>query len=496
MEDIHPELDDSHYGSKSNKGTLGKLTNTFNNLRESFSSAQDQDHTIWTARSGYAYDIRLLFKRRITNLYISFTNLRSYVEVNYSGFRKIIKKYVFNMSFLCLFLCNTSCRPTFLYHYPWLLNASHSCLDFWMTCSWTSAVGSLGVPWWLAQVLKILLYFWFVINLVLFFSFLASNLKVVLSRYDKVTYSELKDRYLHNVVEVSLPFTQAAKDRLNDNVNDLLELYAKCVTRGDKTAARQQLRLHQRENIAWERDTVWRQMIGRQRRGEDDTQAFLGATLVQPPEPTVVDIPTPVGRFKITKRNIFKVAALAIFIFLLNVQVVERPEANHCFAILTFCTILWATEVNDFLFLLVLFVFFLIRRNRLFHFSWRRCLLHCFLSCSESSATKRVFKWLLQKPQSKLNQTPLFVTQGLIETGSQIRFLGYVLTDCHAAHRRLHYLIGFKQDQHRSCHNHSRPKFSRYKTKHSHSCIHGSILFCEHVDQVRFFQVMVIVSLE
>lgn len=184
-----------------------------------------------------------------------------------------------------------------------------------------------------------------------------------------MTYSELKDRYLHNVVEVSLPFTQAAKDRLNDNVNDLLELYAKCVTRGDKTAARQQLRLHQRENIAWERDTVWRQMIGRQRRGEDDTQAFLGATLVQPPEPTVVDIPTPVGRFKITKRNIFKVAALAIFIFLLNVQVVERPEANHCFAILTFCTILWATEVNGFLFLLVLFVFFLIRRNRLFHFS-------------------------------------------------------------------------------------------------------------------------------
>ena len=191
---------------------------------------------------------------------------------------------------------------------------------------------------------------------------------VVQSRYDKVTYSELKDRYLHNVVEVSPPFTQPAKDRLNDNINRLLDLYAKCVSRGDKTAARQQLRLHQRENIAWERDTVWRQMIGRQRRGEDSTQGVLGATLVQGPEPTVVDIPTPVGRFKITKRLIFKVAALAVFILLLNVQVVKGGEANRCFAILTFCTILWATEVKGFC-CSSCFSFLLFKSNRLFRFS-------------------------------------------------------------------------------------------------------------------------------
>lgn len=93
MEDIHPE-DDRHH-TKPTRGTLGKLSNTLNNLRES--SAYDQENTVWTARTDYAYDIRLLFKRRITNLYISFTNLRSYVEINYSGFRKIVKKYVFNM---------------------------------------------------------------------------------------------------------------------------------------------------------------------------------------------------------------------------------------------------------------------------------------------------------------------------------------------------------------------------------------------------------------
>jgi phosphate transporter len=172
-----------------------------------------------------------------------------------------------------------------------------------------------------------------------------------------VTYSELKDRYLHDVVEVSPPFTQVAKDRLDLNINRLLDLYTKCVTHGDETAARQQLRLHQRENIVWERDTVWRQMIGRQRRGEADTQDVSGATLEQGPEPTVVDFPTPVGRFKITKRSIFKVVAVVVFVLLLKVQVVEGREANRCFAILTLCTILWATEVNGFSMLLLLFCF-------------------------------------------------------------------------------------------------------------------------------------------
>ena len=51
--------------------------------------------TIWTAKSNYAWDVQLLFKRRITNLYLTATSLRAYVELNYSGFRKILKKYVF-----------------------------------------------------------------------------------------------------------------------------------------------------------------------------------------------------------------------------------------------------------------------------------------------------------------------------------------------------------------------------------------------------------------
>ncbi|KAE9390604.1 SPX-domain-containing protein [Gymnopus androsaceus JB14] len=203
---------------------------------------------IWTARTNYAYDTRLLFKRRITNLYIAFTSIRSYVEVNYSGFRKILKKY------------------------------------------------------------------------------------------DKVTYSELKDHYLHDVVEAD------SKDRLNGAVDQLVDLYTKCVARGNRSLAKQQLKLHQRENIAWERDTVWRQMIGRERRGEGPASSSLGATLVKEPELGLFSVPTPFGRLAITRRIVYLIIALVVFVVLLNVQVVEDGEANRCFAVLVFCTILWATE--------------------------------------------------------------------------------------------------------------------------------------------------------
>lgn len=48
--------------------------------------------TIWNSKSAYATDTQLLFKRRITNLYVQTSALKQYVELNYSGFRKILKK--------------------------------------------------------------------------------------------------------------------------------------------------------------------------------------------------------------------------------------------------------------------------------------------------------------------------------------------------------------------------------------------------------------------
>jgi phosphate transporter len=76
---------------KSPRVSVRTLANTWNSLTQNVSSAQVPE-TVWTSDTDYAWDVRLLFKRRITNLYVSASALKSYVELNYSGFRKILKK--------------------------------------------------------------------------------------------------------------------------------------------------------------------------------------------------------------------------------------------------------------------------------------------------------------------------------------------------------------------------------------------------------------------
>lgn len=175
----------------------------------------------------------------------------------------------------------------------------------------------------------------------------AFDLMFHIRRYDKVTDNKLLDQYLHEVVENAEPFTPPAKDRINSTIAVLVNLYTRCVTQGDETASRRQLKLHQREHIAWERDTVWRQMIGQARRGETDMNGQMGGSLIASPqaEKGLMTLPTPAGRLRVTLRHLQLLIALVVFVVLLNVRSVsDIEEANRCFAVLVFATILWATE--------------------------------------------------------------------------------------------------------------------------------------------------------
>jgi phosphate transporter len=145
------------------------------------------------------------------------------------------------------------------------------------------------------------------------------------------------------------PFSDAAKATMEDLVNRVTALYARCVTRGDSEAAQKTLRLHQREHVAWERDTVWRTMLSQTRgAGNTDEGVVEGTPRVVNPieEKPLVSLRTPLGRIKVTKKVVSVIVALATLVILLNVQVVDGVEANRCLAILAFATILWATEVS------------------------------------------------------------------------------------------------------------------------------------------------------
>ncbi|KZT65890.1 SPX-domain-containing protein [Daedalea quercina L-15889] len=269
----------SHYAQPSGSSQLGSPTSPkvtvktigakVKGMKDSIASLTGPP-TVWTAKNNYATDIQLLFKRRITNLYLTATSLRSYAELNYSGFRKILKKY------------------------------------------------------------------------------------------DKVTDSALQEHYLHDVVEQAPPFAQAAKDRLGAHIATLVGLYTKCVTRGDHRAAQRQLRLHQREHIAWERDTVWRQMIGHARRGgTEDSPAALGGTLMLEPEKGLLDVTTKAGHVRLTMKHVYLLVSVLVFVVLVNVRTVDGAEASRCLAVLVFATIMWATEAIP-LFVTSIFVPFLL----------------------------------------------------------------------------------------------------------------------------------------
>lgn len=76
---------------RSPKGRTRTLGTKINSMIDSLTSSISGD-TVWTAKNDYALDTRILFKRKITALYISVSALKSYVEINYSGLRKILKK--------------------------------------------------------------------------------------------------------------------------------------------------------------------------------------------------------------------------------------------------------------------------------------------------------------------------------------------------------------------------------------------------------------------
>lgn len=155
---------------------------------------------------------------------------------------------------------------------------------------------------------------------------------------------------MHNVVDRAYPFRSTIRDALQEAIRNLISLYAKCVTKGDEGLAQKQLRVHQREHIAWERDTVWRQMINNERRGEAGGQVrSLGNGEIEPMAFSTSShnfvFRTRFGTLRFKKKKGFLPIAAIMFIGILQARVVAGVEANNCFAILIFATLLWATEV-------------------------------------------------------------------------------------------------------------------------------------------------------
>lgn len=187
-----------------------------------------------------------------------------------------------------------------------------------------------------------------------------TGFRKVLKKFDKICNKSLRQKYMDNVVEPASPFRPEATKTVEENVGKMELAYANLVTVGDVEKARRDLRSHLREHVVWERNTVWRDMIGMERRAEAASlgRALLGrdistgAARLQGDEelnaPTK-EISTPLGRFRLplwllNTSMLNLVAILAIFVMLLVAPIMEKPEQQNCLAILVFASLMWATE--------------------------------------------------------------------------------------------------------------------------------------------------------
>ncbi|PWY97005.1 SPX-domain-containing protein [Testicularia cyperi] len=230
------------------------------------SFAESKPMSIWTAENDYAIDMRITFKKRITDLFVAMSELRQFVQLNETGMRKILKKY------------------------------------------------------------------------------------------DKITKSDLKDRYMADHLRSQRPFQHETKQKLDDCINLLIQLYAKVVTSGDLAAAKQQLQVHLREQVVWQRNTVWREMIGIERRAEgaalERTVMGTGSKHSQYEAKKPTRLRTPCGSITVpswlsmsTLHLIIAFTALVALLKAPGLRFFNRVEEQNCLAMLVFCTVLWATEV-------------------------------------------------------------------------------------------------------------------------------------------------------
>jgi phosphate transporter len=184
-----------------------------------------------------------------------------------------------------------------------------------------------------------------------------------LKKYDKTLDRNLRREYMDKFVSPSYPFRETTMDHLDENIKKIEKAYAEVVTKGDIPLAQRELRLHLREHVVWERNTVWRDMIGIERKAQAANigvgRTLLGDHAASKSRLTgdhhtsfaTKEFSTPVGRYRcpqwlFSSTFISLVVICAVFVVLLVVPIMEKAEQQNCLAMLVFVSLLWATEVR------------------------------------------------------------------------------------------------------------------------------------------------------
>ncbi|KAG0272974.1 low-affinity phosphate transporter [Linnemannia exigua] len=90
----------------------------------------------------------------------------------------------------------------------------------------------------------------------------------IVKKHDKLARCTTQARYMSTVVDFSAPFQAESRQQLDAQILRLQAIYARTCTNGSMALAAKELRTHLREYIVWERNTVWRDMVGQELKAE------------------------------------------------------------------------------------------------------------------------------------------------------------------------------------------------------------------------------------
>ena len=183
-----------------------------------------------------------------------------------------------------------------------------------------------------------------------------------LKKFDKTLNRNLRNKYIDETVLPAYPFRQQTMQNLDEHIQNTEQMYANVVTKGDLATAKRELRLHLREHVVWERNTVWREMIGIERKAQAANMGLRRTLLGGDHDPSkarlqgdeeergMKEVMTPVGRLQCPRwlfsSTLFTLIGIFIvFIVLLMVPIMKKEEQQNCLAMLAFVSMLWATEV-------------------------------------------------------------------------------------------------------------------------------------------------------
>lgn len=161
----------------------------------------------------------------------------------------------------------------------------------------------------------------------------------ILKKHDKVLEANLRGQYLKKMVLDSRTFMPQTMEALRAQISRVEHIYANAFCNGHVSLAVRQMKTHLRDQVTYDRNTVWKDMVSRERKTLDAH---------------VKEQHTPEKYYRLPFSKQCKVEtchsaiaflfSLVLFIVLLSVNIFGNRQEDYCFALLIFAAVMWATE--------------------------------------------------------------------------------------------------------------------------------------------------------